>query len=115
MLVLLGGRVCHASDSTGRYATYGVKTCWDYIVWLDIGNSAEFDKLESWVSGYVTAYNRQTPDTITVLGDQDTKAAMGWLARWCRANPKATMDTAMQALTEVYHPHRYRTVEDSKK
>jgi len=114
-IALLGGRNCHAGDSAGRYATYGVNKCWDYVVWLDIGDAAALGKFENWVGGYVTAYNRQTPDTITILANLDVKAAMEWLARWCRANPTANMDIAMQALTDVFHPHRYRTVEEATK
>jgi hypothetical protein len=105
----------HAADSDARYVIYGGSACWDYIVWQETKNAAELEKLEAWISGYVSAYNRQTPDTFTLLGGRNLNAAMAWLAQWCRANPKSRMDAALLALTEEFHPARYRTEKDAAK
>jgi hypothetical protein len=114
-MLLAAAHEGHAADSEGRSAVYGERACWDYIVWFDTGNLAELDKLTHWIRGYVTAYNRQTPDTFSVLGGGNPGAAMAWLARWCRANPTAKVSQAMSAFVEDHHPRRYRTIKDANK
>ena len=114
-LLLATARDGLAADSGGQYVVYGNRTCWDYIVYADTGNPVELEKYLVWISGYVTAYNRLTPDTLTVLGGGDLNMAMIWLAQWCRANPKSAMDAAMHALTQEFHPRRHRTVKDATK
>jgi hypothetical protein len=62
-----------------------------------------------WVSGYLTAFNRQTPDTYDVLGLEDFEAAMRFIDGYCKANSFSDLTAAMEALTEEMSPRRHRT------
>jgi hypothetical protein len=115
MMLLSAARDGRADGSDGQYAVYGGGTCWDYIVWVQTKNAAEVQKAEAWIGGYITAYNRQTPDTLSILGDGDLKVAMRWVSKWCEANPKSSMGAAMLALTHDFHPRRYRTAKEARK
>ncbi len=69
--------------------------------------------MQAWVAGYITAYNRQTPDTVSLVGGFDLNSAMSWLQNYCRAHPLSNLSGAMEALTVELYPGRYRTRENT--
>ena len=62
-----------------------------------------------WLGGYITAYNRLTPDTYNILGDSDWKSAILRVYGWCKANPLENLSGAAEALTAELFPNRHRT------
>jgi hypothetical protein len=101
------------ADRDGVYAFHGVRNCWDYLIWRRTPNSVEHGMVGAWVAGYLTAYNRQTPDTVSILGKTDLRGALQWIERWCHAHPAESLGDAMKALTEEFHARRYRTVKEA--
>ncbi len=65
--------------------------------------------LRGWVAGYLTAYNRQTPETYDILGIKDFEDAMRFIDGYCKVQPLGNLTGAMEALTEGLTPDRYRT------
>ncbi len=65
--------------------------------------------LRGWVAGYITAYNRQTPETYDILGIKDFEDAMRFIDGFCKSQPLGNLTGAMEALTEELGPERHRT------
>ena len=65
--------------------------------------------IRGWVAGYITGFNRQTPDTYDVLGITDFEAAMRFIDGYCKAHPLDNLTAAMESLTEDLYPKRHRT------
>jgi hypothetical protein len=111
LLVAMSG--ASGADRDGVYAFHGVRNCWDYLIWRRTPNSVEHAMVGAWVAGYLTAYNRQTPDTVSILGKTDLNGALQWMENWCHTHPTETLGDAMRALTEEFHARRYRTAKEA--
>ncbi|MEW6688693.1 MAG: hypothetical protein AB1452_06320 [Pseudomonadota bacterium] len=101
-----------AADKDGLFAIHGGRSCWDYLVWKDSDNGVALAQVDAWVAGYVTAYNKQTPDTADILGNTSLRSAVQWVEKWCRANPKSNLSMAMNALTATFHAQRHKTAKE---
>ena len=96
-----------AKDKNGEYITKAVPTCGEYLdaygkTTLNTeGYSGPHEafKVFGWMNGYITAYNRQTPNGLSgVLGTMPLNDARRWMASWCRDNPASDLDDALYAL-----------------
>ena len=105
--------VARTADKDGAYQLMGMRSCWDYIVSRVDTRAVEHALVSSWIGGYITAYNRQTPDTLGILGKTDLDGALRWLDSWCAAHPRGNMGEAMIALTNDFYRRRYKTVKDA--
>lgn len=101
-----------AADKDGLFAIHGGRSCWDYLVWKDSNNGVALAQVDAWVAGYITAYNRQTPDTANILGNTSLQSAIQWVEKWCRASPKSNLSMAMNALTAEFHARRHKTAKE---
>lgn len=105
--VLLGlPAVCAASDKSKFYAVHD-ETCRQYL----IDRSATSTTLPhvAWISGYISAYNRQTPDTYDIANGRQSSEIIPWLDRWCKSNPDKSLGKGMEALTSELAPKRRRS------
>jgi hypothetical protein len=95
-----------ASDGKKFYALHD-ETCRQYL----IDRSATPTTLPhvAWVAGYISAYNRQTPETYDIANGQKSSNFIPWLDRWCQANPDKSLGSGMEKLTSELAASRRRT------
>ena len=60
-------------------------------------------------AGYLTAFNRQTPETYDVLGLTSFEDALRFIDGYCKSHPLENLTAAMEALTEGLLATRHRT------
>ena len=110
MALCAAAPTARAADPEGAYWSQRPESCREF---RRLQSSDErtpgLMNIRGWVAGYVTAYNRQTPDTYDVLGVTDFEAAMRFIDGYCKAHPLDNLTTAMEALTEDLYPRRHRT------
>jgi hypothetical protein len=97
---------CGAADNNKFYALHDV-ICRQYLV--DRSATATTLPHVAWVSGYISAYNRQTPDTYDIANGQDSSNFLLWLDLWCQSYPDASLGAGMEKLTSKLATHRRRS------
>lgn len=99
-----------AADNDGAYWSQRPESCREFrrVQRADERTPALMN-IRGWIAGYITAYNRQTPDTYDILGVTNFEAAIQSIDSYCKAHPLDNLVTAMEALTEELHPKRHRT------
>ncbi len=104
----------NAKDIDGNYQSYldeAMGSCGQYVAARDEARRGAPRKSNthlSWMAGYLTAYNLQTPDTQDILGQTDREAILLWLENYCKQNPLTDFADAMESLTDELHPKRIR-------
>jgi len=111
-VLLLASATAWGMDASGRHGSQGVRTCVEFLKESKTNNLRRAPFV-AWASGYITAYNRQTPDTFDVLGSADFESVMPWIETWCKANPYQSLGNAMEAFTTDFYPRRYRTAKEA--
>ncbi len=100
----------HAADKDGAYGSQRPDSCKEFVrVHPAGGRRPESVGVRSWIAGYITAYNRQTPDTYDVTGITDFEQVLVSVERFCKANPLSDVGAAMETVTDELHPARYQT------
>jgi hypothetical protein len=107
LALLVFGSVAWAADKNGIYAKR-TESCGPYMKDRKSQNAAKVLNHAVWIFGYVTAYNRQTPDTVDIRGGTEIDGILLWLDNWCKENPSKDMSDAMEAFTNEMHPRRDR-------
>src|SRR5215212_5678992 len=99
-----------AADADGSYFSQRPESCREFrrLQGSD-ERTAAVTYIRGWVSGYLTAYNRQTTETYDILGLMDFDAALRFIDGYCKAHPLDNLTAAMEALTEELFPRRHRT------
>ena len=105
----------NAEDIDGAYFILFHKTemgsCGQYVTARDEGRRDKRRQENihiSWIIGYLSAYNRQTPDTYHIMGQTDLPAILLWLENYCKRNPLEHFAKAVELLTDELHPRRIR-------
>ncbi len=105
----------NAEDIDGNYhvltPTGAIGSCGQYVAARDKARRGEYRDQNlhfSWMLGYITAYNYQTPDTYDVRGQTDTLGILLWLENYCKQTPLTDFTVAMELLTDELHPKRTR-------
>jgi hypothetical protein len=94
-----------AADVNGGYVQQGATSCSNYLKELKEDSWAHVAH-GYWISGYFTAYNRQTPNTYDILGSSDGGGAVWWIKNYCEKQPLRNMGDALQELTIELYPTR---------
>ena len=99
-----------AADADGAYGSLRPESCREFrrVSASDVRTPALMN-IRGWIAGYITAYNRQTPDTYDILGITEFEAALHFIDGYCKANPLENLTAAMEALTEDLYAKRHRT------
>jgi len=114
--LFLAATITHAGSAVdARLVVYdrGQDSCGQFIEARRF-NAQENVVYAVWVAGYITAYNRLTPDTLDLLNLQNAHdpnpmaGPMAWLERFCLDNPMSNVLTAVIKFTEMQHPNRRR-------
>lgn len=98
--------LCGAADDKKFYALHD-ETCRQYLI--DRAATATTLPHVAWVSGYISAYNRQTPDTYDIANGQKSSSFILWLDRWCQSYPDKSLGSGMEKLTSELAKHRRRS------
>ena len=99
-----------AADAEGAYWSQRPESCREFRrLQASDERTPALMSIRGWIAGYITAYNRQTPDTYDVLGITDFDAALRFVDSYCKAHPLDNLTVAMEALTEDLSPKRHRT------
>lgn len=107
--VIFGSTCVIAADQQGNFETLGNFTCSTYLTKLKLGGLEEMTVIQ-YVSGYLTAYNRQTPKTINILGSSDFNGAIFWLKNYCEKQPLERIGIALVELTAELYPKRTKNL-----
>lgn len=99
-----------AADKDGAYWSQRPDSCREFLRVHPTGERRpESVGVRSWISGYLSAYNRQTPDTFDITGITDFEQVVLSVEKFCKANPLADVSAAMEAVTDQLHPTRHQT------
>jgi len=100
-----------AVDKDGTYEIQGNISCG---VWAkDSGDAGwAFTVDHSWMAGYITAFNQQTPGVFSILNTIDMESVYLWMDKYCQENPLSNLVVGMEILTKELWPNRKRTQDD---
>jgi len=100
-----------AADKDDRYWVQGRISCG---YWVEHRKEDDWPNTANqfWVIGYITAYNKQTPDVYNIMGDTDPTSVYLWLDKYCQENPLNMLVEGMEILTYELWPNRKRTKDD---
>jgi len=100
-----------AADKDGSYSTQGARSCGQWV------KDRKHDGWEAtadmaWIAGYISAFNRKTPDVFSILGSTDMEGIILWMDKYCQENPLGELGKGMEFLTYELWPNRKRTADD---
>jgi hypothetical protein len=91
--LLLSATGCLSYDSDG-FVSFGVgnKRCGEYIV--DARQPGRGFVYETWLSGFLTAFNAYNPGVSDILIGTDFEGAVVWINDYCREHPTVVVHAA---------------------
>jgi hypothetical protein len=97
--------VCLSYDSDG-FVSFGVgnKLCGQYVV--DARQPERGFVYETWLSGYLTAFNAYNPGIADILIGTDFDGAVIWIKHYCREHPSVVVHMAAVKLIEFMRQQR---------
>jgi hypothetical protein len=103
-----------AVDENGFYEYVGDVSCGGWILerravineFVNSRNYTNMLTIEGWISGYLTAYNAQTPGVYDIQGDTDMESISLWMDNYCLEHPLNKPAQGMEILTETLWPRR---------
>ena len=99
-----------AADKDGAYGSQRPDNCREVLRIHPAGERRpETAGMRSWIAGYITAFNRQTPETYDITGITEFEQVLHAIEQFCKANPLADVGAAMEAVTDQLQPTRYQT------
>jgi len=100
-----------AADKDGLFSVQGNRSCG---LWVKDRKESDWEDIadRSWIVGYITAYNSQTPDVFDILNKTDTQSVFLWMDKYCQENPLSSLVKGMEQLTIELWPNRKRTKDD---
>ena len=101
-VVLLGTFESKAADENGNYTViaYGNQSCGRWVK-AHAAESEESRHQETWVTGYITAYNRVTHGISNLSKGTDSAGLISWIDNYCKDNPLDGVADASAALVQV--------------
>jgi hypothetical protein len=84
---------CLSYDADG-FVSFGVgnKSCDQYVA--DTGQPDRGFVYETWLSGYLTAFNAYKPGSSDILTGTDFNGAVAWIQNYCRQHPTVVVHVA---------------------
>src|SRR6266436_4006858 len=100
--VPLAGR---GSDVKGNYVAlgFGSEACQTFLQARSNGLDLPY---RHWVTGYLTAVNKLTKDTVDMRGTTDIDGMLLSLTQYCIKHPLHTFSRAVEALVKELYPKR---------
>lgn len=100
----------HAVDANQGYALRGVGmlSCETYLQEME-KKSGRWFMIGGWLDGYITATNRNAPDTYDALSFESTDLVAGLLAGHCKSRPTDRIADVLGAMLAKFQDDRLRT------
>jgi hypothetical protein len=97
--------VGRGSDAKGNYVAlgFGSEACQTFLQARSNGLDLPY---RHWLTGYLTAVNKLTKDTVDMRGTTDIDGMLWVLEQYCIKNPLHTFSRAMEALVKELYPKR---------
>jgi hypothetical protein len=94
-----------SSDAKGNYVAlgFGLEPCHTFLQARSNGLDLPY---RHWLTGYLTAVNKLTKDTVDMRGSTDIDGMLGLLERYCIKNPLHSFSRAVEALVKDLYPKR---------
>jgi hypothetical protein len=111
---MLSATACLSYDAKG-FVSFGVgnRSCEQYV--SDAEQPERGFVYETWLSGYLTAFNAYHPGVSDILTGTDFDGAVVWIKSYCREHPTSVVHMAavkliqfMQQKTDVTNSKRER-------
>jgi hypothetical protein len=93
------------SDAKGNYVAlgFGLESCQTFLQ----ARSNDLDlPYRHWLTGYLTAVNKLTKDTVDIRGTTDIDGMLGSLEQYCIQNREHSFSHAMESLVTDLYPKR---------
>jgi hypothetical protein len=94
-----------SSDAQGNYVAlgFGLESCQTFLQ----ARSNDLDlPYRHWLTGYLTAVNKLTKDTVDIRGTTDIDDMLRLLEQYCIKNPQHSFSRAVEALVKELYPKR---------
>ena len=99
-----------AADHDRAYWSQRPASCRDFLkVYRADDRKPESEPVRNWIAGYISAYNRQTPETYDILGTTEFDRVLPAVERFCKDNALSDVGAAMEAVTADLYPTRHQT------
>ena len=99
-----------AADKDRAYWSHRPASCKEYLkVYRSGERKSESDGVRGWIAGYITAYNRQTPDTYNIMGIVEFENVLQSVERYCKDNLLSDIGAAMETVTADLYATRHQT------
>jgi hypothetical protein len=94
-----------SSDAKGNYVAlgFGLEACQSFLQARSNGLDLPY---RHWLTGYLTAVNKLTKDTVDIRGTTDIDGMLGLLEHYCIANRLHSFSRAMESLMADLYPKR---------
>jgi hypothetical protein len=93
------------NDGKGNYVAlgFGSESCQTFL----LARSNHLDlPYRHWLTGYLTAVNKLTKETVDIRGTTDIDGMVGFLEQYCRKHPLHSFSQAVEALVKDLYPKR---------
>src|SRR6266496_2723079 len=94
-----------SSDTKGNYVAlgFGLESCQTF---LQAGSNGRDLPYRHWLTGYLTAVNKLTKDTVDMRGTTDIDGLLLSLAQYCIKHPLHSFSRAVESLMTDLYPKR---------
>src|SRR4029453_11203924 len=95
----------NSSDVKGNYVAlgFGLESCQTFLQARSNGLDLPY---RHWLTGYLTAVNKLTKDTVDMRGTTDIDGMLRLLEHYCIKNPQHSFRRAVEALVKELYPKR---------
>jgi hypothetical protein len=105
LLLVLMPLPVRGSDAKGNYVAlgFGLESCQTFLE----ARSHRLDlPYRDWLTGYLTAVNKLTKETVDMRGTTDIAGMLGFLDQYCIKNRQHSFSRAVEALVKDLYPKR---------
>jgi hypothetical protein len=94
-----------SSDAKGNYVAlgFGLEACQTFLQARSNGLDLPY---RHWLTGYLTAVNKLTKDTVDIRGTTDIDGMLWLLEQYCLKHPLHSFSRAVESLVTDLHPQR---------
>jgi len=94
-----------SSDAKGNYVAlgFGLESCQTFLQARSNGLDLPY---RHWVTGYLTAVNKLTKDTVDMRGSTDIDGMLGLLDHYCIQHRRHSFSRAVESLVADLYPKR---------
>ena len=92
-------------DAQGNYVAlgFGLEACQTFLQARSNGLDMPY---RHWLTGYLTAVNKLTNNTVDIRGTTDTDGMLGLLEQYCIKHPLHSFSSAVEFLVTELYPKR---------